>query len=267
MSFSLANIFGGGGSTPAPAAVTTPPVAVAPTTTPGNLPPGDINPGVTTPAADANGVVPVAATVPGTAAPAVDTPNDPLAELTGLWDTVPNAASTDVPPVQLDPAELQKVIAKGNFASNISPEIMQKLEAGGPEAVAATMEAMNAVGRNVMLQSTLAANKMIEQSVERAMALQTSNLPELIKSHTLSENLVDNNPMLSDPRISPIAEMLQTQLQLKNPTATSQQLTAMTSKALTAMGQHFTGGAAPINSPTATPQDNMNWDEWATNAP
>ncbi len=265
MSFSLANIFGGGNSAPAPAAV----APVAPTTAPGNLPVADINPTVATPAADANGVVPAATvdSVSGTTAPVAGTPDDLLAPLTGLWDTDPNAAPTDTPPAQLNPAELQAVIAKGNFANNVAPEIMQRIEAGGPEAVAANLEAMNSVAQNVMLQSTLAANKMIEQQISKAMDQQLSNLPGLIKKHALSENLVDNNPMLSDPRIAPITEMLQARLQFKNPTATSQQLTEMTSEALTAMGQHFTGSPTPTNSPRLAAQQELNWDEWALSGP
>jgi hypothetical protein len=270
MSFSLSNIFGGGNSAPAAATAPAPTPAAAPTTapTPGNLPTTESTPTLVTPTVDANGTIPASAVGGDSTDPVVTPPsNDPLAGLTGLWDTDPNAAKAEVPAAALDPAELREVIAKGNFAGNVNPEIMQKIEAGGPEAVTATMEAMNAVAQNVMLQATLASNKMIEQSVTAALAKQTSSLPDLIKKHTLSENLVDNNPMLSDPRIAPIAEMLQAQLQLKNPTATSQQLTEMTSKALTAMGQHFTGNTSPTNSPANTPQNEINWDQWATNSP
>jgi len=230
------------------------PAAPATPVTPGNLPDGSATPAPATPGTAANGAVPAAAP----AEPA--TPDSPLDEFKTLWEdlpTDPNAAP-DTPTV-LDPAKLKEVITKADFTQVITPENLTAIAAGGEEAQAAFTASMNAVAQQVLLQATLAGNKMTEQAVAAAIAKQTESIPELIRTQSLSNNLVKANPIFSNPAAKPIMEALQSQLAVKNPTATPDELATMTQEFVVALGQQL------VPAPEATPEGevSLDWSKFA----
>ena len=261
MTFSLANIFGGAPNAapaqPAAPAATPTPVPPVPGTPvqPGNIPPDGGTPAAATPGTDLNAAVPPV----DPAAPA--TPDSPLDQFKSLWEPVTTEGDpTPAAPAALDPAKLQEIISKADFTKSITPENLAKINAGGEEATQATIEAMNIVAQNVLMQATLASNKMQEQAIADALATQAATIPDLIKSQTTANNLTKANPIFSNPAVKPVIEAVQAQLAAKNPTATADQLTEMAQNFVAVMGAEF--APKPPVDPSAPVLDTTDWDKY-----
>ncbi len=254
----MATLFG---STPA-AAPTAPATSVAPDVapaaipaTPGNIPPGTGIPVPPSPGSEPNGVLPVQPPAP---VPPVNPDNSPLAEFSNLWDAAPiDPNGKPTAPKPLDPDELRKIVSQANFTSSITPENLAAIEAGGEGAQKAFVDSLNSVAQQVVIQSTLAANKMTEQAVQAATEAQAATIPDLIKAAHLNSTLVKENPVFSDPAVKPVIEAVQAQLSVKFPTATADQLAEMTQNFVSAMG------AAVSPTPASTvvaPTDDVDWE-------
>lgn len=235
---------------PAPAATPNPQTPA----NPGNLPEGSGsgNPGSKT--ADANGVVPPNA-LDGDKS-GENNSNSPLDQFKDLWEPIKNEEGKSAPPA-LDPKKLQETIGKVDFSKVIPAENLQKITAGGEDAVAAFAQSMNAVAQQVMLQSTLASNKLIENAVSAAIDQQTKNLPKLVKDQNLSESLNSANPLFSNPAVKPIIEAVKSQLSAKYPNASTAELTTMAQNYVTVMGESF---APKVAEPQAKGSNTIDWD-------
>ena len=219
---------------------------------PGNLP--DTNPNDTTlqnEATASNGVVPDGQTQE-------TTENSPLDQFSGLWEPVENETG-DESPAALDPTKLQEVISKADFSSALSPENLAKIAQGGEEATTAFAESLNSVAQQVLLQATLAANKMTEQAVEQAMAKQAASIPEIMKKQMLSTTLAESNPVYSNPAIKPVLEAVTSQLAAKNPNATPIELAEMAQNFVRVMGEAL----APKADPQANGQNQQEDIDWS----
>lgn len=237
-----------------PAAAPTP-AAPAPVQ-PGNLPDRGGAPAPATPGTEVNGVVPA----PVVAGPEV--PDSPLAQFEKFWDTVPNEEGNSATPVQLDQAKLQEVISKADFTGGITPEDLAAVTAGGEGAAAAFTKALNTVAQQVILQSTMASNKMQEQSINAAITKQAASIPELIRAQSASNTLQAANPLFSNPAVKPIIEAMQVQLLAKNPNATPAEVTTMAQDFVSALGESFAPKAViPAGQPGAQ-VDTTDWTKF-----
>lgn len=206
--------------TPAvPAAAPQPGVNVPPTVVPAV--------GINT---DQNGAVPADLNVLPGAVPAADNANkSPLDAYSDLWETAPIDPNAPQPPTAptLDPKQLAEKVGTIDFSNTVAPETLAKITAGGEEAGAAFLEAMNTVARNVMLQSTLVGNKLAQKVVGFETEQLQSQVPDLIKQNMVTDNLSSNNPLYSNPAVKPLIDMAKKQIQVKYPNATASELTAM----------------------------------------
>lgn len=229
-------------------------------TQPQNTPPAD--PAANPPAQPGNlpanpqgGTDPV---VPGqNTPPAVG--DDPLAQFKDIWEPTNNEGTADpnAPLLPLDPTKLTEVVKKAQFTGGITPEMMQQVAAGGEEAVAAFQQAMNSVAQNVMMQSTLASNKMIEAAVRKAVNASEAKIPSLLNK----QQTLQSNPLFSNPAIKPVFEAVHSQLAAKNPTASPAELAQMTQDFITAVGGAFAPKADPSQQPG---NDNFDWEAFLT---
>lgn len=262
----FSNIFNAAPTTTLPAAPTpapanqTPPAAQV---TPGNLPAAPEVVAQATPNTAPNGVVPGSEGL-NTPAPAPAAPESPLDPFKTLWDTSPNAKETPNAPAVLDPAKLQELIGKADFSNTLTQENLDLIAQGGEGAVTAFTQSMNAVGQQVMLQSTLAADKMVRQAVEAATAAQAAQLPELLKQLNLKNTLQDSNPLYSDPAVKPVMDAVQAQLVTKFPDATPAQLAEMTQNFVKAMGSQLNPAQTPTANKNPDGSDQVNWDKFMT---
>ena len=231
---------------PVPAAPVTP-AAPAPA---GTAKVGDANPSVTpvaTPGTAPNGVVPNN----------VSENKSPLDAFSTLWETDPNVkAPGEYAPQQLDPTKLQEVVKQVDMTKVVTPAQLAAINAGGDGATAALMQSLNAVAQQTLMQSTVVANKMIEQAVTQAIKATTDRIPGMLRDMNLSNSLTEKNPIFSNPAIKPVIEAVKSQLSTKYPNATTQELTDMAQNFVKVMGQEF--------SPKPVVQSTPGEFDWST---
>lgn len=242
MSFSLSSIFGGGASTKPtePSAAATVGQQGTPQTqsTPGNIP-----------------VVQPNLNSPTDAAPI----HSPLDQFKTLWEPIVNKDLTNSSAMALDPAKLQELVAKADFSSTISRENLAKIAQGGEDAQKAFTDSMNTVAQQVMVQALLASNKITEQAVAKVNSAWETKLPEMLRKQTLSDNLLETNPIYSNPAIRPVIEAVQSQLTAKYPNATPTELKAMSNNFVKAMSEAF--NPAPV---VQTNKESFDWEKFLT---
>lgn len=250
----FSNMFG----SQAPVAPATPGVQ-APANTPGSIPPTAPNTGAVAPSTAPNGVIPVA--------PKPDaTPLDQFADLWKNEPTDPNAPQSAGIFGNVDPKKFMEAAGKIDFTKVVTPEQLQQITAGGEDAMKAFASALNSVAQTTYAQSAFAATKITEQAVNRARDSFLAELPQHIKKQVAGDSLRKENPVFSNPAVAPIISALESQLAVKYPQASSNELTEMAKKYVEALGTSF--GPKP-----QSPQDtsgikgskDFDWDAYLTN--
>lgn len=199
------------------------------------------------------------------------TPNDenanksPLDSFADLWQTKPkdpNAPANATESMEIDAEQLHQHVAKLSFTDSISQDTLQKIAAGGEDAVSALVEVVNAVGRNVLAQSTLVGNKLAQRvATHEAKNLQGS-LESRIKAMQLSSNLVEANPLFNNPAVKPVIDSVKDQLVEKFPDATSAELTKMAQEFVIAMSTALNPNATQQQQNQQQQGDDQNWDKF-----
>lgn len=200
---------------------------------PGNMPPTS---GITDPN---NPQLPPVVAEPVVAEPT--TPELPLDQFKTLWDAVPDDPNAPAPevPVELKAEDIQKAVANANFTQAITPEQITAIGEGGEAAQKAFAEAMNVVAQQVMVQATLVGSRITDNAVAKALELERTKIPQMLRDQATTAHLTDTNPIFDNPAVKPIIEQTKAQLLAKNPTATPEQITQMTQDFILAMGEAF----------------------------
>lgn len=230
--------------TPAPTATPAASAATNPTV------PGATN----TPAAN-----PTPGTVSGT-----DTNNtgaaSPLDQYKNLWETDPNAKKEIPFSFNSDPAKLMDTAKTVDFTKVVTPQTMELIAKGGPEAQKAMIESMNAMSQMSFAQSANAAAKIAEAALQQQEERFKAMLPQLIKQHTVVDNLKQTNPLMSDPAMAPLIGALQQQFTSKFPNATAVQINDHVNEFLNGAADRITG-QRPVKQDPAKRQE-MDWSKF-----
>ena len=247
----FANMFS---STPAPVAPTMPGqlqtagAQPQPQVQPGNIPTGG---GATNPD---NPLVPATSTAEGTPAAS------PLDAFADLWKPVNNTTTSDTPFfANVDPKKLMEAAQKTNFASLITADQQQAIAGGGENAVAAFSQAMNSVAQNVFAQSALATTKIVDEALARQQAKFKDMLPNLVKQHSLSDNLRNDNPIYKNPAVQPLISAMEHQLAAKYPSASVNELTEMAKQYVSSLGAVFNPALAAAEDTKGSKAGEMDW--------
>lgn len=244
----FANIFGNAQSAQPTQATAVPAQAQAnQPAPPGNIPAPQV-PAAQTPNGEASAPVPQ---VP-------ETPADPLDAYKDLWNTDPNSAAQSAPESympELSQETLAKTMGGVDFTKHISPDLMATINAGGEEATAAMLQAINTVAQQSMMQATLVASKLSNQGISKAASKFQETLPEFLRSQQANTYARDTNPLFNNPAVKPVMEATQAQILQKFPNATPAEVTKMTQDYILAMGQAF----APKPEPAAPAAGDVDW--------
>lgn len=193
----------------------------------------------------------------------------PLDPFKDLWTIDPK--QTENQPQSLtefslavDPAKVNAAVKNIDFTKAISSEILQKINAGGPEAMSALLVAMNAVGQQAVAQATTVNSKIVESSIRSSGANMEKLLPGMVRNHTISNTLREDNPLFTDPATAPMMAVLEAQFSQKFPNATAQQIKEHTQKYMIGFAEraasvYKVGGDAP-NSKQGNSQTNGDYD-------
>lgn len=189
-------------------------------------------------------------------------PASPMDNWKDLWQPTPASKDIDTTlPANMfagtDPAKMLESARKVSFADQIPQEVLAKITAGGPEAAAAFMTALNDVGQRSYAQSSFATTKIVEAALAKFQEGIENRLPSAIKKHQVSDSIRQANPALQHPAAAPILEALQNQFTIKYPNATVNEIQDMAQRYLT----QFSQLAAPPAPRTKEQQDaDFDWD-------
>lgn len=227
------------------------PAQLNPTNNPAQNPPpaAPASSAVTAP----NGAVPADGNKPGD-----QSPGDKFAT---LWE--PPKTEEPKPgeqPAGLTPEKIMEAASKVDFTKNLSPEIIQKLQAGGADAVQASLEIQKQVAQQVYGQTLGVTQKLIERAVEQAQERFAAQIPNLVKSQSAQEALATANPAFKNPAVAPVVDAVKSQLQLKYPRATSQEIAQMAQEYFKEAAGVFAGKPPTSTQSTATAGED--WDSW-----
>ena len=231
-----------------PAAPINPAVAGNPAmSAPGNTAPSGPLPGST-----ANPTVPVTPEV-------LAGPLDKLAE---IW--TPGKDVKEIPNPgdmfnNIDPAKIAEAAGKIDFTSVASAEQLQKIQAGGSDAMATMMQVMNQVAQSAYARSAVATTKIVQSALTQAAESNDARLPSLIKKHSVNEGLLSNNPLMANPAVAPLVQALQETLVRKNPGATAQEIQEQINGYFAGLSTAF----APVAPVTAASKKAKQGEDWS----
>jgi hypothetical protein len=180
-------------------------------------------------------------------------PVSPMDQFKSLWEPVNTPGVDNTLPANMfagaDPTKMLEAARKVNFASQVPADVLAKITAGGPDAAAAFAAAINDVAQRSYAQSSFASTKIVEAALAKFQEGMDARLPSQVKNFQVRESIRESNPALQHPAAAPIMEALQSQIAVKYPNATVNEIRDMASQYLT----QFSSAANPVKSGPAVP--------------
>lgn len=184
-------------------------------------------------------------------------PETPLDKYTTLWDPVKDDGNKGDPGLDfgnVDPKKMMEAAQRVDFTQILNPEMQAAIAKGGEEGVKATLTAMNMVAQTVYAQGAMATTKIVGEAVKQARQEVAAQIPGLVKAAVVSNQLASSNPVFQNPAVKPIVEGLKSQLMVKFPDATPDQLQELAQNYFLGVSQMMgTGKGNNQNSDTNTP--------------
>jgi hypothetical protein len=173
---------------------------------------------------------------PAAPAGSVDANSTPLDAFKDIWNT-PDNTNTEATDffAKLDPAKVMESARKVNFAGGVTPELMAKIAAGGPEAIQAFQQAINNSSQQVYGRSTVTTAEIVKAALAEQREQFQKQLPGIMKGMNLTDSLQTENPLYANPALAPLVEMAKTQFLQKNPTATQSEIKQQVNDFMNAM--------------------------------
>jgi len=223
---------------------------------PGAPLPGTHSSNVTAP----NGLVPDP-NAPQQLAPGQETPPSPFEPFKDIWNTpIPAADDPNTKPIfsGLDPKKVLESARQVDFSKAITPEALTAIVGGGEGAAKAFATAMNTVAQTVYAQNAVATTKIVEQALEKQAERYNANLPAMVRKFSANENLLADNPLLSNPAVQPLVGALTEQLSRKNPGATQAEIESKVNGYFLALGNAFAAKPDPVKN--ASTRGETDWN-------
>lgn len=153
----------------------------------------------------------------------------PLEDFAKLWTNDPKTdgqqpASLADFAFNVDQKKIQEATRNIDFTKVLSPELMTKIQAGGPEAMVAMLSAMNTMAQESVRNSVLVSAGIVEGGIKTAGASTERLLPSLVRKSNISNALREDNPLFQNPATAPMLSMLEGQLSRKFPNATPSEI-------------------------------------------
>lgn len=167
---------------------------------------------------------------------------------------------------QFDQSKVDASINVLDFTKAITPELMGKIAAGGPDAVAATLQAMNVIGQQAAKTALMASTKITENGIRTNGQRLKDNLPHLVRNESVSNVLREDNPLFNDPSTAPMMELITQQMAQKFPNATPAEILKNARAYMANFAENavkFTGGKVITDAPTPNPSAKILQTDWS----
>jgi hypothetical protein len=220
-------------------------------TPPGNIPTQNTNPAL------ANNP-----TVPADSMVEIKSEPKGLDAFADMWNIKPEDAPK--PPESafsgITPEAIRKVTGNTDFSKVITPDLLAAISKGGDEGVAATLQAINLAAQESTATSAENTMKLVDAALSKQREQFQTMLPGLIKNQNVSDNLRSKNPIFNHPAAKPMLEIFQTQLALKNPTASAAELQQKAEEFLVSFAQ--TANPAKPSKAEVAKSNETDWSEF-----
>jgi hypothetical protein len=171
------------------------------------------------------------------------TPVSPLDAFKDLFQTTPidpKAPAAPADPFAVDPNKVLEQARTVDFLKNsVTAEDMEKINAGGPEAMQAMLRVINRSNQTNYAYAAMLASQMAGKARQTASDQIQSMLPDLVRKLRTDEELQGANPALNHPAAKPLIQALIPQFAAKYPTASPAELHKQVVEYLTNFGKLF----------------------------
>jgi hypothetical protein len=196
-------------------------------------------------------------------------PESPVAKFETLWEPPKPVEgenkNNQQTRQQITAEQMLEAAGKVDFTKVLDQETLQKISAGGQDAVNAMVQALNKTAQNVFAQSTLVTQKLIERENAKTREEFNAQLPSLVKKQSLSARLVAENPAFAHPAVAPMITALQSQLQEKYPKATEAELQTLAKEYLTGVAGIVAPSQKQTDGKAKDAPDAVDWDQYLLN--
>lgn len=185
----------------------------------------------------------------------------PMQEWDTFWEPPkPVQGSGEAPPsvFSVTQKQIMEAAGKADFTKALSPDLITKILSGGEEAPVALTEALNKIAQHAYGQSSFAATKITQKALEEAEAKLAERIPQLIRDHTVKDSLRSENPIFSNPAVTPMLEMIQGQMAMKFPNATAAEITQKSKEYL----KDFATVFSPQQKTTSAKSTEVDWSSF-----
>lgn len=192
--------------------------------------------------------------------------SSPLDAFKTLWEAPKDApaATSLVPVMTADPKEVLAKARTVDFTAAISQEVMDKAMKGDAAAFRAVI---NEAAQSSYAQGALASLNISKSGFTQLEKVMESGYlaAEVRKQAIKAEMGRDNSPLLSNPAILPMINMVEQQLSKANPNATPLEIKSMASDYLTNFAGEIAkaGGNNIVPIPRAKVNKSEDWDAFA----
>jgi hypothetical protein len=150
----------------------------------------------------------------------------------------------DDPFLTVDRAKVAEMARAMNFAPS-TPEMQALAQKALQGDMQAFSEYNNAMMQNMYVQLLTQTSGISEKIAREGITRLRDTIPNTVRSISTTSNLQKQNPIFNDPAAKPMVDMIRSQVELKNPTATPEQVTEQVAKYF----NDFAGVIAPKAKP------------------
>lgn len=184
----------------------------------------------------------------------------PLANYADLWQAPENPASNSISDIfNIDTGKLHEAAKNIDFTKALTPDLVQKIQGGGQDAMTAVIEAMSSMSQYTFANNAAMTAKLVQAALEKVQTKYDKRVEDLIRSRQLDDQLVDSNPAFNNPAAKPIIDSLTSQFRVKHPNATSREIAVMVNDYLNDFSKMFTPGDQKSAAKNSSSNKEVDW--------
>lgn len=167
---------------------------------------------------------------------------DPQKPTVSPWESLSNPLFTP------DFAELKKKVDTANFSPNLTPEQIQQLQSGNPQAY---QTVFNQVAQNTFMQAVQYMHNMMDTGFKTYSGRLNDALPHRFNEFQTGLEVTKTNPLFQHEAAKPVIDGLKQLFAARMPNASPAQIAAKVNEYLKVLGNDpAAGGSNGVNNPT-----------------
>ena len=145
-------------------------------------------------------------------------------------------------PFETDPKKLYGVASGIDFTKAIDEETLGKIQAGGADAQAAFLTAMNKMAQMSYAFSAMHSAQAAKLAVKHTLSKLDDVVPNLVRDLQVDQSISDDDPVLSHPAAKPLIAAVARQIQERNPDMSAKKVLQQARNYLKTFGSVLSAG-------------------------